>query len=171
MDEYVFRFDVAMDDVPILQELQRDYDLCDESTDDLVGKPVLVLKNEVLKCALVAVLYEEKERVGTLLGVDVLEYIRMRDFPKKVDLLKQRIGSYGVGVNRDLLDCEDCTFIVFARKVVTEVNLCHCALAQHCGVIYLVLGHDKETVLSIRAHLTLQNYNKIPTSPMHSYLI
>ena len=37
MYEYVFGFDVAMDDVPIFQELQCDYYLGYESTNDLVG--------------------------------------------------------------------------------------------------------------------------------------
>ena len=159
MDEDVLRLDVAMDDVPVLQELQGDDDLGDEATDDLVGKPVLVLEDEVLKRALVAVFYKEEERVRTLLGVDVLQDIGMRDFPQQVDLLKQGVGSDGAGVDRDLLDREDGTFVVLAGEVVAEVDLRHRALAQHRGVVDLVLGHHEELVLCVRSH-TLQNYSK-----------
>ena len=118
MNQYIFGFDVPMDDVPILQKLQCDYYLRDEPPNDLVGKPVLVLKDEVLQGSLVAVFNKEEERIRTLLGVDVFEYIGMGDFPKEVDLLKQGISSYGAGVDGDLFDSEYCTFIVLAGKIV-----------------------------------------------------
>lgn len=116
--EYIFGLDVPMDDVPILQKLQCDYYLCDEPSNDFVGKAVLVFKDEVFQGALVAVFNEEEERIGALLGVDVLEYIGMRDLPKQVDFLEQGISSYGAGVYRDLFDSEDRTFIVLAREIV-----------------------------------------------------
>jgi hypothetical protein len=56
MNKDVFRLDIAVDDVAILQVFECYDNLCDKSADYLIWKALFVLENEVLQSAFVAVL-------------------------------------------------------------------------------------------------------------------
>lgn len=80
VDEDVLGLDVAVDDVAFLQKAQGNDHLSDETLYHFLAEPLGVFEQKVLEGALVAVLDEQEEGVGTLLGVDVLEDVGMGDF-------------------------------------------------------------------------------------------
>lgn len=58
MNEYVFRLYIPMDDIPVLKELEGYDYLSNETSNDLIRKPFLVLHHEVFQSSFVAVLNE-----------------------------------------------------------------------------------------------------------------
>jgi hypothetical protein len=149
MDEDVFRFDIPVNDIPFFQKFEGNDHLRDESADNFVRKTLFVLKNEIFEGPLVAVLDEEKESIGTFLGVDVFEDVGVRDLAEEVDFLKKGVGGDHGGVNRDLLDCELGIFIALACFVVAEVYFGHGALPQHVGVVDLILVQNQKSLFRV----------------------
>ena len=147
MNENVLWFDVSMDDVLLLQELEGDHHLGYEPFYYYLTEFLGLLENEILQGAFIAVLDEEKQRIGCFFCIDVLQDVRMGYFPEQIDLLKQGIGGYHGGVGGDLLNCEDCIGIPFSSDVVAQVDFGHGPLAQHVRVVYLILVHDQEATL------------------------
>lgn len=79
---------ISMDDVSIFEKLQSNDDLSDKPANDLIGQAFLVILNEVLQSSFVAIFDEKEERVGTLLCIDILQNIWMRNLSQKVYLLE-----------------------------------------------------------------------------------
>lgn len=92
MDQYILRLNIPMDDISFLEKLQSYHHLCNESLYYLFRQLFLVVQDKVLEGPFIAVLDEEKERVGALLGINVLEDVGVRDFPEEVDFLEEGIG-------------------------------------------------------------------------------
>ena len=108
-----------------------------------------MLQHEILKGAFVAELNKQEQRIGGFLGIDVLQNIGVRYLPQQVDFLQKSIGGDHRGVGGDFLHGEHGADITLASFVVSEVNLGHGSLAQHVGIVDLVLTHNQVLPLAV----------------------
>lgn len=58
MNEYVFGFDISMNDISIFEEFQSNNDLSDKPANNLIGKPLLIIEYKVLQSTFITILYK-----------------------------------------------------------------------------------------------------------------
>jgi len=60
VNEYIFGFDIPVDDIPFFQKLECYDHLCDKPPYNLIRQTLLMLEYEILKSTLIAILNEQK---------------------------------------------------------------------------------------------------------------